>query len=249
MYYSTGQPCDSSGNPYPVGQPSPETPSEKQPNDWSPYSSCLEFKLADFLFTCSQMSAANINKLLDLWNVMLLSAGSWLIFKDSTEMYKMINHTILSDEQWENFCISYTGEQPADNVPSWMNTVYDIWFQDSYDIICNMLSQPDFLGDMDYWPFQEYESATDKRQWEDFMSGDWVWTQVVIISCDSTMHRSTFIPIILSSDKMTVSVTTSQNDYYPLCLLIGNISNKVCHAHCNSVALITFLAIPQSKCI
>ncbi|KAI6009449.1 hypothetical protein F5J12DRAFT_905037 [Pisolithus orientalis] len=211
----TRQPCDSSGNPLPVGQPSLETPSEKQPNNWSPYSSCLEFKLTDFLFTHSQMSAANISELLDLWNAMLLSAGSQLVFKDSAEMYKMIDCTILSDVQWENY-----------------------------------------TGDMDCQLFQEYESAMKKRQWEDFKSGDWAWTQVVhqlssmslnIISHDSTMHGSTFIPIILGSDKMTMSVVTGRNDYYPLYLLIGNISNKVCCAHCNSVALRAFLAIPHSK--
>ncbi|KIO04860.1 hypothetical protein M404DRAFT_25942 [Pisolithus tinctorius Marx 270] len=205
----TRQPCDSSGNPLPVGQLSLQTPSEKQPNDWSPYSSRLEFKLADFLFTCSQMSAANINKLLDLWNATLLGAGSQPVFKDSAKMYKTINRTIL-------------------------------------DVIRDMLSQPDFSRDMDYQPFREYESVTDKRQWEDFMSGDWVWTQADIISRDSTTHGSTFVPIILGSDKTTMSVATSQNDYYPLYLSIGNMSNKVHHAHRNSVALIAFLAIPHT---
>ncbi|KIO02518.1 hypothetical protein M404DRAFT_27764 [Pisolithus tinctorius Marx 270] len=127
-----------------------------------------------------------------------------------------------------------------------MNAAYDIWFRDPKDVICDMLSRPDFSKDMDYRPFREYESATDKRQWEDFMSGDWAWTQADIISRDSTTHGSTFIPIILGSDKMTVSVTTGQNDYYPLYLSIGNMSNKVRRAHCNSVALITFLAIPHT---
>ncbi|KAI6000310.1 hypothetical protein F5J12DRAFT_906624 [Pisolithus orientalis] len=78
------------------------------------------------------------------------------------------------------------------------------------------------------------------------MSGDWVWTQADIISRDSTTHRSTFIPIILGSDKMTVSVATGQNNYYPLYLSIGNMSNKVHCAHHNSVALIAFLAIPHT---
>ncbi|KAI6137566.1 hypothetical protein BKA82DRAFT_4379823 [Pisolithus tinctorius] len=242
----TGQPCDSSGNPLPVGQSSPQTPSEKQPNDWSPYSSRLEFELADFLFTRSQMSAANINELLDLWNATLLGAGSQPVFKDSAEMYKTIDRTILGDVQWENFCISYTGERPTDNVPSWMNAAYDIWFRDPKDVIRDMLSRPDFSRDMDYRPFREYESATDKRQWEDFMSGDWAWTQADIISRDSTTHGSTFVPIILGSDKTTVSVATGQNDYYPLYLSIGNMSNKVRRAHRNSVALIAFLAIPHT---
>jgi len=55
-----------------------------------------------------------------------------------------------------------------------------------------------------------------------------------------------FIPIILGSDKTTVSVTTGQNDYYPLYLSIGNIHNNVCRAHRNGVVLIGFLAMPKS---
>ncbi|KAI6013718.1 hypothetical protein BKA83DRAFT_4466131 [Pisolithus microcarpus] len=200
MYYRTGHPCDSLGNFLLAGHPA-EPLANTQPNDWSPYSSRLEFELADFLFTHSQMSAANINELLTLWNTSLLSTGGWPIFRDSSEMYKTIDHTPLGDVQWENFSTSYTGEQPTENVPPWMNDTYDIWFQN---------------------PKED------------------------IISHDPATHGSTFIPIILSSDKTTVSVATSQNNYYPLYLSIGNIRNKVHHAHHNGVVLITFLAIPHT---
>ena len=63
------------------------------------------------------------------------------------------------------------------------------------------------------------------------------------------MHGSTFVPIILGSDKTTVSVVTGQNDYYPLYLSIGNIQNKIRRAHCNGVVLIGFLAMPHSRCL
>jgi Plavaka transposase len=56
-----------------------------------------------------------------------------------------------------------------------------------------------------------------------------------------------FVLIILGSDKTTVSVATGQNKYYPLYLSIGNIHNNVHRAHCNSVVLLGFLAIPKSK--
>jgi len=55
-----------------------------------------------------------------------------------------------------------------------------------------------------------------------------------------------FVPIILGSDKTTVSVATGQNEYYPLYASIGNIHNNVRHGHRNGVALIGFLAIPKS---
>jgi hypothetical protein len=56
-----------------------------------------------------------------------------------------------------------------------------------------------------------------------------------------------FVPIILGSDKTTVSVGTGNNEYYPLYLSIGNIHNNVRRAHRNGVVLLGFLAIPKSK--
>jgi len=55
-----------------------------------------------------------------------------------------------------------------------------------------------------------------------------------------------FVPIILGSDKTTVSVGTGNNEYWPLYLSIGNIHNNVRHAHRNGVVLLGFLAIPKS---
>lgn len=54
-----------------------------------------------------------------------------------------------------------------------------------------------------------------------------------------------FVPIILGSDKTTVSVATGQNEYYPLYMSIGNVHNNVRRAHRNAVTLIGFLAIPK----
>ena len=58
---------------------------------------------------------------------------------------------------------------------------------------------------------------------------------------------SAFVPIILGSDKTTVSVATGQNDFYPLYLSIGNVHNNVRRAHRSAVAVIAFLAIPKSE--
>lgn len=56
-----------------------------------------------------------------------------------------------------------------------------------------------------------------------------------------------FVPIILGSNKTTVSVGTGNNKYYPLYLSIGNIHNNVRRAHRNGVVLVGFLAIPKSE--
>jgi hypothetical protein len=56
-----------------------------------------------------------------------------------------------------------------------------------------------------------------------------------------------FVPIILGSDKTTVSVATGNNEYYPIYASIGNVHNCVRRAHRNALALIGFLAIPKSR--
>jgi hypothetical protein len=54
-----------------------------------------------------------------------------------------------------------------------------------------------------------------------------------------------FIPIILGSDKMTVSIATGHNEYHPIYLSIGNVHNSVRRAHRNALVLLGFFAIPK----
>jgi hypothetical protein len=54
-----------------------------------------------------------------------------------------------------------------------------------------------------------------------------------------------YCPIVLGSDKTTVSVATGHVEYHPLYLSIGNPHNSVRRAHRNAVIPIAFLAIPK----
>lgn len=55
-----------------------------------------------------------------------------------------------------------------------------------------------------------------------------------------------FVPVILGSDKTTVSVATGHTEYYPLYASLGNVHNNVQCAHRDAVALVGFLSIPKS---
>jgi hypothetical protein len=68
-----------------------------------------------------------------------------------------------------------------------------------------------------------------------------------IIAEDPDTHGSMFVPIILGSDKTTVSVATGHNQYWPVYMSIGNIHNNTRRAHRNGVVLLGFLPIPKSK--
>ena len=68
-----------------------------------------------------------------------------------------------------------------------------------------------------------------------------------LISEDSETHGSTFVPVILGSDKTTVSVTTGKNEYYSLYMSIGNVHNNVRHAHRDALTVVRFLTMPKSE--
>ncbi|KAJ7939183.1 hypothetical protein B0H13DRAFT_2226282 [Mycena leptocephala] len=78
------------------------------------------------------------------------------------------------------------------------------------------------------------------------MYGNWAWRQADIIVEDPATRGSTFVPVILGSDKTTVSVAIGQNEYYPLYMSNGLVYNGVRRAHRNAVTLIGFLAIPKT---
>jgi hypothetical protein len=67
------------------------------------------------------------------------------------------------------------------------------------------------------------------------------------IAEDPETHGSMFVPIILGSDKTTVSVATGHNQYYPLYASIGNVHNHVRRAHRNALSILGFLAIPHGE--
>ncbi|KIM51856.1 hypothetical protein SCLCIDRAFT_33120 [Scleroderma citrinum Foug A] len=201
----TAQPCDSNGNFLPNGT-QPEPRQAKSKDDWSPY-------------------ASHINTLLDLWAASLIEVSRPALFSDHKQMYQTIDNTELGDVKWQSFVVKYTGDQGVDPA-LWMNDHYDVWFRDPHEVVRNMLANPDFADDMDYRPFREYDTKTSTCHWQDFMLGDWAWRQADMIAQDPDCLGSTFVPIILGSDKTTVLVATRQNDYYPLYLSIGNIRNK-----------------------
>ena len=56
-----------------------------------------------------------------------------------------------------------------------------------------------------------------------------------------------FIPVIMGSDKTTVSVATGHQEFHPVYMSPGNLTNVARRAHGNAVLLVAFLPIPKSK--
>ncbi|KAF9816376.1 hypothetical protein IEO21_04129 [Rhodonia placenta] len=244
--YLTAQPCDADGKLLPPNT-APLPWSLRPADDWTPYTSRAAFELTEFLFRHVQMSKSDINTLMDLWAASMLPYGSQPPFDSVENMYSTIDATELGDAPWESFVGEYTGPQPDDDVPSWMSTKYHIWKRDVRTVLHHLLGNPTFDGEIDLVPYRDFD-ADGERQFVNVMSADWAYRQADKIAEDPTTHGAMFAPILLGSDKTTVSVATGQNEYYPLYLSLGNITNRTRRAHRNAVVIIAFLAIPKCTC-
>ena len=60
-------------------------------------------------------------------------------------------------------------------------------------------------------------------------------------------HGAMFVPIVAGSDKTTVSVATGHQEYHPVYMSPGNLTNVAWRAHSNALLPVAFLPIPKSK--
>ncbi|KAF9495621.1 hypothetical protein BDN71DRAFT_1482593 [Pleurotus eryngii] len=204
-----------------------------------------------------EASANNLDDLFTIWGLSETKA-TLAPFTKHQDLYNSIDESSLDDTPWK--CLSITspggisGDLPnlIDDIPSdisqWKTKPYEVWYQDPMVVLRNMLDNPDFHPEFDYAPYIELDAARERR-WSNFMLANFAWRQCMSISNENPQQNNgaMYCPIILGSDKTTVSVATRQVEYHPLYMSIGNIHNNVCHAHRQGLVLIAFLAIPKAN--
>lgn len=177
-YLWSGRICDKYGNDIPIDSPPPPRESDLGPDDWTPYQSRIEFELADFLYRRNQMSASDIDYLLNLWGASSATHGEAPPFPNHKDLYSTIDSTPVGDVPWDSFSLRFNGTRPNDAVPPWMDAEYDVWFRNPRNLVHNIISNPDFNNAFDYAPHQEHD-ADGTRRYHNFMSGNWAWRQAV----------------------------------------------------------------------
>ncbi|PPQ82127.1 hypothetical protein CVT24_012430, partial [Panaeolus cyanescens] len=227
----------------PGSPPSPEPTAP--PRTYTPFATRSSFELADLLYRQTQMSGAQIDKLMEIWAAST-SPDEDPPFANKQDLYNTIDSIQLGDAPWESFSLSYNGPVDDNDTTPWKRQEYDVWFRDPRTVLHNQLSNPDFATEMDYCA-KIVRDEFGTRRYSDLMSGQWAWRQSDQLSENPNNHGATFCPIILGSDKTTVSVATGQNDYYPLYMSNGLVHNNVRRAHRNALSLIAFLAIPKTS--
>ncbi|KDQ31981.1 hypothetical protein PLEOSDRAFT_1091908 [Pleurotus ostreatus PC15] len=241
---------------------SPPPPRDKPSNnDWSPFDYSMQFQIADLLFHKDKMSTSNLNELFTLLGLnppppatsdsedsasdMGINPKASAPFKDHDDMYNTIDALKLGDTPWQCLKVDPCGTAEE---PLWKQKIYKVWFRDPDIVLQNMLDNPDFDGKFDYSPYVEVDDKNNRR-WGDAMSANYAWrhaTEIYNENPEQNEHTM-YCPIILGSDKTTVSVATGQVEYHPLYLSIGNIWGSTRRVHRQGVIPIAFLAIPKAN--
>lgn len=162
-----GRPCDAQGNILPINaQPEPlHTASD---DDWTPYANRTQFETADLLYRRTEMSAGQIDALMDIWAATLLESDphnpqrKMPPFQDAKHLYDVIDSTPLAGTKWSRLSIKYSGNQlPSDRLP-WMDQLFDVWYRNPLACIHDMLANPDFKDSFDHTPYRETHVDSDE---------------------------------------------------------------------------------------
>ena len=155
----------------------PPPPLPPHEEGYAPFESRAQFEVADFLFREVQMSAGQMDKLMQLWGA-YNGAARDPPFANHDDLYSSIDNIKLADIRWRCFAVTYTGPRPDEGpVPPWMDEEYLVWFRCPREVLHCQLGNPDFATEMHFSPRKVFRG--NERVYKDFMSGDWAWKQAV----------------------------------------------------------------------
>lgn len=257
------KPCNEHGNELPAHAPAAPDPTLQNNNSWYPFEDRKAFDFAHYHFVEVETSKMKIVKALDHWAAAQLETGRQIPWKNAKEMQSTIDAIQLGDCPWKTCRIRYQGPIPAENPPKWMTQTYELCMRNSKTLLHQQIRTPDFNGKIHYAPYMQFNSAGDQI-WSNLMSSDYVWDQAVrtlifpisvshwlkqkiIASETPTAQGAMLIPIVMGSDKTTVSVATGHQQYHPVYMSPGGITNIARRAHGNGVLPVAFLPIPKGK--
>ncbi|KII89805.1 hypothetical protein PLICRDRAFT_52959 [Plicaturopsis crispa FD-325 SS-3] len=245
----TARPCNAEGDFLPAHTPPPpfdqHAASAEGANAWHPFSSRLDFDFAHFHFVQAQSSESEINQALEHWAASVLQYNGDTPWSNAKEMYATIDEIQCGDAPWETVKIRYQGPLPRGTPPKWMTEEYELCTRDALVIARNQLENSGFNGQVNYIPYQQFNTAG-KRVYSNLMSGDWSWKQADIIAEDPRTHGAMFVPIVAGSDKTTCSVATGHQEYHPVYMSPGILTNTARRARGNGVLPVAFLPIPKT---
>lgn len=174
-----GTPCDASGN---FLEPHVPRPPPVAVDGYKPFKDRAEFELADFLYREVQLSGKKLDKLMDLLAA-YYGSDKPPPFANHQDLHNAIDAITVGEVPWQSLTVSYTGPKPVGNAPQWMDDEYTVWYRCPRQLLINQIGNRSFADEMDWAPKRVYRRGL-KREYKDFMSGDWAWEEAVSMNAN-----------------------------------------------------------------